>query len=71
MGRSSWSHIERRPRRITTNHQWLTDTMNNIPRVLRKERGFVASNDSSGKKMMPRSEQRSLEWLMDLMSKFW
>lgn len=42
--------------------------MKNKPRAPPEERVFSASSDSSGKKMMLRSEQESAEWMMDEVS---
>lgn len=43
--------------------------MNNIPRILPKERAFHSLAANSGKKLMLRAEENPVEWMMDLVSK--
>lgn len=55
---------------MQTNQTWRTSGKNNIPRVPVHERLFNAAPGSSGNKVLLRPEQKSIDWMMDLVSKF-
>lgn len=72
--RASWEELLEHEdygfdRKIATNHQWCTNAMNNQPCVPQLKRKFSASIKSSGKKMMLRLKHKSVEWIMDLLSR--
>lgn len=57
--------------KIATNNRWVTKPMNNIAPVPPEEQVLCALTDSPQKKMMLKSEQKSVEWTMDLACKLW
>lgn len=57
--------------RIATKHPWWKAVINNILLAPPEERLSSRSTDSSRNKMWLRPEQKSVTWMMDLLSKIW
>lgn len=56
--------------KIATNNLWWTSAMRTIMYVPREEQIFSGLADSSGRKMVLRTQQTSVKWMIGLLGKF-
>lgn len=56
--------------KMVKNHRWWTNTKNNDSRILSEEQIFSGSTNGLIKKVLQRLLQESVEWIINLASKF-